>query len=375
MARYLKQNTATTIVVGPFYDATDGKTPEVALTATNEKLTMVVDNAGSPVLAIDANATASGGSNDFVHVTNDDGGYYTLELAAANVNYVGGAVLSITYATDHLPVFHEFNILPAQVYDSMISGTDLLDANVAQVAGSSVTTLTGAYPSLGIVDSGTAQGAADSTHIQLRSAAAFADGELVGTTVVITGGTTGVGQARIITDYTGSTDTATVDTWTTTPTGTITYIVFATPKASTTLLPAVNVTQWLGTACAAPTVSGVPEVDITHIAGSAVNTASAQLGVNMVSTASGAITATSIATDAIGSDEISAAAVTKIQAGLATAAALTTVDDFLDTEIAAIKAVTDQMVFTKASELDVNVQSINGATVIGDGNATPWDGA
>lgn len=40
-----------------------------------------------------------------------------------------------------------------------------------------------------------------------------------------------------------------------------------------------------------------------------------------------------------------------------------------------IKAKTDQMVFTKANEMDVNTKSINSATVIGDGNATPWDGA
>lgn len=46
-----------------------------------------------------------------------------------------------------------------------------------------------------------------------------------------------------------------------------------------------------------------------------------------------------------------------------------------DTQVAAIKTVTDQMVFTKANELDANTQSINGAAVIGDGNATPWDGA
>jgi len=31
--------------------------------------------------------------------------------------------------------------------------------------------------------------------------------------------------------------------------------------------------------------------------------------------------------------------------------------------------------FTKANQLDVNTLSINGATVIGDGNASPWDGA
>lgn len=58
---------------------------------------------------------------------------------------------------------------------------------------------------------------------------------------------------------------------------------------------------------------------------------------------------------------------------LATAAALNTVDDFLDTEIAAIKAKTDSLTFTKALELDVNIQSVNGTTVTGDGSpGTEW---
>lgn len=60
---------------------------------------------------------------------------------------------------------------------------------------------------------------------------------------------------------------------------------------------------------------------------------------------------------------------------LASQASVNAIDDFLDTEIADIKTKTDQLVFTKTNELDVNVQSINGATVTGDGNATPWDGA
>ena len=62
----------------------------------------------------------------------------------------------------------------------------------------------------------------------------------------------------------------------------------------------------------------------------------------------GAITAGAIAADAIGASELAADAVTEIQSGLATAASITTlsdkvdtIDDFLDTEIAAIKAVTD----------------------------------
>lgn len=40
-----------------------------------------------------------------------------------------------------------------------------------------------------------------------------------------------------------------------------------------------------------------------------------------------------------------------------------------------VQVFTNSFVWTKANELDVNVQSINGAEVTGDGNATPWDGA
>lgn len=47
----------------------------------------------------------------------------------------------------------------------------------------------------------------------------------------------------------------------------------------------------------------------------------------------------------------------------------------LDLLLDAVKAVTDQMVFTNANELDTNTKSINDAEVVGDGNATPWDGA
>ena len=46
----------------------------------------------------------------------------------------------------------------------------------------------------------------------------------------------------------------------------------------------------------------------------------------------------------------------------------------IDTVVDAVKVQTDKMVFTKTNELDVNTKSINDAEVIGDGNATPWDG-
>jgi hypothetical protein len=83
-------------------------------------------------------------------------------------------------------------------------------------------------------------------------------------------------------------------------------------------------------------------------------------GITAASFAAGAIDAAAIATDAIGSAELAASAITEIQSGLSTLDAagirtaiglssanldtqLSTIDDFLDTEIAAIKAKTDNL--------------------------------
>ena len=133
--RILRENTATRISVGPFLDVTDGITPEVALTVTGIHLTLMVDDAGVPTLALDADATASGGANDMVHVTNDDAGMYDLELAAANVNFTGRALLACIDTSEHLPVFHEFQIVSANVYDALFTDGDVLDVSVTELGG------------------------------------------------------------------------------------------------------------------------------------------------------------------------------------------------------------------------------------------------
>ena len=365
--RELKTNTATRVTVGPFLDVTDAKTPEVALTATNEKLTFVVDDAGVPTLVLDANATGSGGNNDFVHITGDDAGYYDLELTAANVNYLGRAVLAVTYVTDHLPVFHEFEIVSAAYYDWKYGSTAPTVAAVTGAVGSvtgavgsvtgavgsvtgavgsiatggiseaSFATTAGSFAPLGILDQGTAQSATGTT-IVLRSAAAFANDEIIGATVYIVSGT-GAGQSRTITDYVQSTDTATVDTWTTTPSGTIVYKIFATPPASATAVPAVNVTQWLGSACATPSVSGVPEVDLTHVAGATTDVSSLATNVAAI----------------------------LVDTGTTLDTKLNTIDDFLDTEVAAILADTNELQtdWANGGRLDLLLDSASSA---GD----PW---
>lgn len=136
--RYLRQNTAVRITVGPFFDKTDGITPETGLTVTNCKLTFMVDDDDNSAanLIIDASATASGGNNDMIHVSGDDAGFYDLELTQAQTNYVGRAMLAITDAANHCPVFHEFMIVPANVYDSLF-GTDKLYVDVSEISSDS----------------------------------------------------------------------------------------------------------------------------------------------------------------------------------------------------------------------------------------------
>ncbi|MBK8246419.1 MAG: hypothetical protein IPK85_03335, partial [Gemmatimonadetes bacterium] len=157
--------------------------------------------------------------------------------------------------------------------------------NAVQISGDSVAAdnlenafddTAGPVPWVGIVDQGTAQSATGTT-IVLRAATPIgADDVAIGCVVAAYGSTQGYWQFRAITDYVTATDTATVDTWTVTPSGTISYKVFGSPPVSASYLPAVNVTQFGGSS--GTFSGGRPEVNMSHVAGSSVSTTVAQIG-------------------------------------------------------------------------------------------------
>jgi hypothetical protein len=186
--RFLRTNTAIRLTVGPFFDKTDGVTPETALTVTNDHLTLMVDNANVPELVLDASATASGGNNDMVHVTGDDAGFYDLELTAAQTNYLGRAMLAITDAANHCPVFHEFMILPANVYDAMVLGTAVLAANASQLGGTNQTGRDLGLSVLLSVGTGTGQVNLASGKVPATVAAADVSGNVASDLKAITAG-------------------------------------------------------------------------------------------------------------------------------------------------------------------------------------------
>lgn len=141
--RFLRQNTAVIVTVGPFYDKTDGVTIETALTITNERITLTADtdNGSAPTNILDnVTGATSGTDNDLNYITGNDAGMMQLELSAANTNRVGRMLLSITDAANHVPVFHEFFVLPQAIYDWLTGVIVPLPANMTQILGTAVAT-------------------------------------------------------------------------------------------------------------------------------------------------------------------------------------------------------------------------------------------
>lgn len=320
-------------------DSTDG-TPETGVTAATSGLDLKYHRDGAAAVDItEADLTAltdAWSSGGLKHIGQ---GYYRVDVP--DLAFAAGAdsVLIFGTVTGMIVIGCEVELAAAGVDVIAISG----DAAAADNLENAFDDTAGPVSHMGIVDQGTAQ-SATSTSVVLRAAAAFADDALIGCTIAVFGSTQGYWQTRSITDSVLSTDTVTVDAWTVTPSGTITYKIFASPPVSASLLPAVNVTQVGGANVTSS--SGRMEVNTTHIAGASVSTSSAQLGVRVVSIANdaitaaavqdgaidaatfvaGAINAAAIASDAITAAKIATGAITaaKFAAGAIDAAAIAT---------------------------------------------------
>lgn len=134
--RYLKQNTAVTIVVGPFVDWKNAKSLlRVDADFVPAKITceLIKGNTSSTLTL-----TKTGGDNDIVLTGK---GLATLELTAANVDTLGQLRLCFAdamisgYPTQTILTFVEdFSVLPANVYDSLF-GTSKLQVDILTLAG------------------------------------------------------------------------------------------------------------------------------------------------------------------------------------------------------------------------------------------------
>ncbi len=210
------------------------------------------------------------------------------------------------------------------------------------------------YPAkLVTLRTGTAQTGASGS-ITLDSSASAVDDFFNGCLIVTTGGT-GSGQARICSDYVGSTKVASVAVnWATNPDSSTTFTVYL-PWGRQ--FSDGNNLAWNGTAVSTPATAGIPDVNVknidndaasasgtvtfpnatlastTNITAGTITTATNVTTVNGL--ASGVITATSIAADAIGASELASDAVTEIRSlasGTSDSGSTTTMVDAARTE-------------------------------------------
>lgn len=122
----LKQSTAATIKFGPFIDDTDGKTAETALTIAQADIRLS-KNGGD--IAQTHNATGA---------THDELGYYNIPLDSTDTDTLGRLRVAV-HKSGALPVWQDFLVVTANVYDSLVGGSDKLDVNAAELGGTSQT--------------------------------------------------------------------------------------------------------------------------------------------------------------------------------------------------------------------------------------------
>lgn len=110
---YLKQSTAVTIVLPRFVDDVDGKTPETALSITQSGV------------RLSKNGAAFAQKNDATSCSHMENGMYSCPLNTTDTNTLG--LLTVAAApTGALPAERTYLVVPANVYDSLVAGTDWL---------------------------------------------------------------------------------------------------------------------------------------------------------------------------------------------------------------------------------------------------------
>lgn len=128
MSCWLRQSTAADVMLGPFLDSSDGNTVEGALTITQ------------PDIRLSKNGGAFAQKSAAQTLTHGENGWYAANLSTTDTNTLGVLVVAI-HESGALPVWREFMVVPANVYDSFFS-TDFLQVDLTQLLGSAVATPT-----------------------------------------------------------------------------------------------------------------------------------------------------------------------------------------------------------------------------------------
>lgn len=130
---FLKEDTAADIKLGPFVDKTDGVTYETGLAAA-------MDHADTGV-RLSKNGAAFADRHEGTEPSYDAFGYYLVKLDTTDTNTPGTLKVIFGAAATCLPCEANFQIVAANVYDSLFAAatTDYLDVQVKAIDANAIT--------------------------------------------------------------------------------------------------------------------------------------------------------------------------------------------------------------------------------------------
>lgn len=126
MARWLKQSTSVDVPIGPFLDATDGVTAETGLTITQADIRLK-KNGGAWAQKAAAQT-----------LSHEENGNYEVTLDATDTNTLGLLRLHVA-ESGALPVWEDFLVLPANVYDALVAASDALQVHTNEITADLIT--------------------------------------------------------------------------------------------------------------------------------------------------------------------------------------------------------------------------------------------
>jgi hypothetical protein len=104
----IRQSTAKTFRIGPFVDAADGFTAETGLTLSQADF------------RLSKNGAAFAQKNETTSATHDENGWYTCILDTTDTNTLGPLTIAVNESGAR-PVYREFMVVTAAIYDGLVA--------------------------------------------------------------------------------------------------------------------------------------------------------------------------------------------------------------------------------------------------------------
>ncbi len=129
--KLLKQSTSTVLSFGPFVNPSDGVTLVTTLVSAIDHVTtgIFLSKNGGAGAVRHASVTAS---------TYDAYGMYLVTLDTTDTNTLGRLRVMFAAAASCLPVWDDCLVVPANIFDSLVSGSDVLDVSAIQILGGAI---------------------------------------------------------------------------------------------------------------------------------------------------------------------------------------------------------------------------------------------